>query len=174
MNIVFLEGLPGVGKTTLINKIRELNLHNVYVVDEILEDFEDSSQLFFMENDIKKISKYKEGTIIIDRGAISTLSYNECLDVIGVNKDINSVVKWFDVNFKELYKNSNIKTIYLKKHNHKYLLRYKNLLDPYGSIKNQKKLEKITLKNIRKYCKNYKIFYIDNYIIEEIINEIIN
>lgn len=174
MNVVFLEGLPGIGKTTLINQIRELNLQNVYVVDEILEISQNSSQLFFMQNDINKVSKYKTGTIIIDRGAISTLSYNECLDIINANEELENVIKWFNDNFKKVYNKTNVKTIYLKKHNHKYLLRYKNLLDPYGSIKNQKKLEEITIKNIKKYCKNYKIFYIDNYTIEEIINEIIN
>jgi len=174
MTIIFLEGLPGIGKTTLINKIRDLNLKNIYVVDEILENSKDYSQSFFMKNDIKKITKYKEGIIIIDRGPISTLSYNECLDVIAQNKDINSVVKWFNNNFKKIYRQSNIKTIYLKKHKHEYLLRYVNEQDPYGSIKNQKILEEITLKNIKKYCANYKIFYIDNYSIEDVINEIIN
>ena len=120
MTIIFLEGLPGIGKTTLINKIRDLNLKNIYVVDEILENSKDYSQSFFMKNDIKKITKYKEGIIIIDRGPISTLSYNECLDVIAQNKDINSVVKWFNNNFKKIYRQSNIKTIYLKKHKHEY------------------------------------------------------
>ncbi len=174
MNIIFLEGLPGIGKTTLINKIREMNLKDIYVVEEILDDITDSSQSFFMQNDMKKISKYKCGTIIIDRGPISTLSYNQCLDVVNENKDIDNVLLWFDNNCKILYGRDNVKTIYLKNNNHDYLLRYKNKLDPYGSIENQKKLESITLSNVKKYCKNYKIFYIDNYKLEEIINEIIN
>ena len=36
--IIFLEGLPGIGKTTLINEIRNLNIPNVYVVDEIINE----------------------------------------------------------------------------------------------------------------------------------------
>ena len=34
--IIFIEGLPNVGKTYLINKIRNLNMKNVFIVDEII------------------------------------------------------------------------------------------------------------------------------------------
>lgn len=174
MKIIFLEGLPGIGKTTLINKIKELNLKNIYVVDEILEKSNDASQSFFMKNDINKLNKYKKGTVIIDRGAISTLSYNECLNKIIKNKELFNVIEWFNNNFKKIYQSNNVNTVYLKKHNHKYLFRYEDEFDPYGSIDNQKQLEIITINNIKKYCKNYEIMYIDNYRIEDIINEIIN
>ena len=32
--IIFIEGLPGVGKTTLINSLR--NIENVNIVDEVI------------------------------------------------------------------------------------------------------------------------------------------
>lgn len=37
-NIIFLEGLPGVGKTTIVNAIKKLNTKNVYVVDEVINE----------------------------------------------------------------------------------------------------------------------------------------
>ena len=174
MKIVFLEGLPGIGKTTLINEIRKLKVDNLFLVDEIIKKGEPTSQDFFMENDIKKLEKYNTGTIIIDRGAISTLSYNECLKEIRENKDLDNVYNWFDKNFKKVYSDNNVITIYLTRNTHKHLLRYEDDKDPYGSINNQIELEKITLNNIKKYCKNYKILNIDNYKKEEIVYEIIN
>ena len=34
--IIFIEGLPTVGKTYLINEIKKRNLQNIYVVDELI------------------------------------------------------------------------------------------------------------------------------------------
>ena len=75
--IVFLEGLPGVGKTTLINKIKKSNISNIHAVDEIIVDLKEKTpvnQNIFIINDNKKINLYKSGTIVIDIGPISTLS----------------------------------------------------------------------------------------------------
>lgn len=37
LNIVILEGLPKVGKTTLANYIKSKNLKNVFIADELLK-----------------------------------------------------------------------------------------------------------------------------------------
>ena len=34
--IIFIEGLPTVGKTYLVNEIKKRNLQNVHVVDELI------------------------------------------------------------------------------------------------------------------------------------------
>ena len=78
--IIFIEGLPGVGKTYLVNKIKAMNLDNVYVVDELINPdidnpFTDEEEIF-LKNDEMKVYKHDKGTIIIDRGPISTLVYN--------------------------------------------------------------------------------------------------
>ena len=49
--IIFIEGLPGVGKTYLVNKIKAMNLDNVYVVDELINPdinnpFTDEEEIF--------------------------------------------------------------------------------------------------------------------------------
>lgn len=170
--IVFLEGLPGVGKTTVINRIDELKLPNVYIIDEIVNRNISKDQIDFILNDELKISKYNEGLIIIDRGLISTLSYNQTRKIIDSSFDSNLVIKWFE-KVKDVY-NENTKTIYLTNNQTNYYLPYKNDLDPYGSSENQKLLESITMFNCQKYAKNLTIkeYYKDN--LEEIINEIIN
>jgi phage terminase small subunit len=54
------------------------------------------------------------------------------------------------------------------------LCRENDEMSPYGTIENQKLLEKITLENIEKYCKKYKILKYHKDDIEWVINEILN
>ena len=78
--IVFLEGLPGVGKTTLVNALKLKKNKNIHTVDEIIVNLQEKTpinQNIFIVNDNKKINSYCSGTIVIDRGPISTLSYNQ-------------------------------------------------------------------------------------------------
>jgi len=80
---IIFEGIPGAGKTTLMNSISsELNLEGI---PEILAtrkewDFARSTedQDFFWENDIKKmyLAKNSLKTTLMDRGYVSTLAYN--------------------------------------------------------------------------------------------------
>lgn len=125
-----------------------------------------------MQNDILKINKYQTGLIIIDRGMISTLSYNETLNELIGNDELEKIYEWFNKYGKKFYDQDNVMTIYLK--TSKYKLRYSNYKDPYGSIDNQKLLESFTLNNIEKYCKNYRIIDYEYKDMEKIINEIIN
>ncbi len=179
--ICFLEGLPGVGKTTIIEKIRNLNLKDVFVVDEIVlkEIFKkiNLDQNLYLKNDNIKIDMFKDGTIIIDRGPISTFSYNQARHIIDIDFDfsLEKVESWFK-NFIELYKDSNVFVYYLIKGNENYLIRYSNDKDPYGNAENQKFLQEITMFNCKKYVKNiyFKPFNIEKDNLLELINEIIN
>ena len=118
----------------MINRIRELDLDDVYVVNELLSSPDDNTQTFFRQNDLDKISKYRTGTIIIDIGIISILSYNQCLEMINKNKELESVIEWADEYFENMYAKATVKTRYLKRHNHQYLLRYVDELELYGSV----------------------------------------
>ena len=87
--IIFLEGLPGVGKTTITNYISNLkNKDNIHTVNEIIVDIDDKTPIeqdLFIENDNLKINKYNKDIIIIDRGPISTLTYNIVRDELVEN-----------------------------------------------------------------------------------------
>lgn len=174
--IFFLEGLPGVGKTTIANSIKEKGIANVHVVDEIIKkdiiNNVSDDEKDYMLNDELKIKKYDEGIIIIDRGPISTLSYNQARKIIDENFNAKPVIDWFkDVEY--IYK-ENVEILFLTNKGKKYKITSDNQFDPYGSIENQKLLESITLFNCRKYSNNVIIrdYYQDD--MEDVINEIIN
>ena len=114
--IIFIEGLPTVGKTYLVNEIRKKNMQNVYVVDELINPdiknaFIDSEDKF-LKNDEMKVNKYNDGIIIIDRGPISTLVYNQVLHLIDNNYDASFVENWFK-QFLDIYKSDNTYNYYL-------------------------------------------------------------
>ena len=77
--LVFLEGLPGIGKTTILGYIQKLN-SNIKTVPEIINGvqpaYELQDQQFYMDNDDRKINMYNQGNIVIDRGPLSTFVYN--------------------------------------------------------------------------------------------------
>ena len=174
--IIFLEGLPGVGKTTIACAIKQKNIDGVHTVDEIIVDLQEKTpvnQDIFIINDDKKINLYNSGTIVIDRGPISTLSYNETREMIDKSFSATNVKRWFE-NIKELYNKENVKVIYLTTNGEKYFLPYENSNDPYGSVQNQKLLEKNAIENCRKYVRNLRIIEYHQENMEEIIYEIIN
>ena len=174
--IIFLEGLPGVGKSTITNYIASLNKDNIHTVNEIIVDIEDKTPIeqdLFIMNDNLKTSKYNEGIIIIDRGPISTLTYNIVKNELVENFSSKQVVDWFNT-IKNIFKQDNVFIYYLTTNGKKYYLPYNNKMDPNGSIENQKRVEEVALYNIKKYSKNYKIKEYNKKNMEDIINEIIN
>lgn len=174
--IIFLEGLPGVGKTTILNKIRDLNLKNVFIVDEIVkEDIKNrvsDDELDYMINDEMKINMFDDGIIVMDRGPISTLAYNQTKNIINEKFDKEPVINWFE-SIKNVYLENHI-IYFLTNKGIKYSITSEDILDPYGSEENQKLLERITLYNCYKYSNNVIVRdYYQNDIME-VINEIIN
>lgn len=174
--IIFIEGLPTVGKTYLINYIKQKKLKNIYLVDELINPdinnpFTDSEDIF-LKNDEMKISKYNKGTIIIDRGPISTLVYNQVLHIIDNNYDASYIEEWFK-QFISIYNNKNTFNYYLLNPNvYNPSLDDKN--NPFGSEDNLKLTHSLTIYNLKKYAKNYKIIEYNKTNIEELVNEIIN
>lgn len=177
LKFIFLEGLPGVGKTTITNYIESLKLTNVHIVNEIenqdIINNINTNQNIYIENDNIKLSKYQEGIIIIDRGPISTLSYNETKNKLTKNPSLNEVTTWFN-SIKDIYLKKETSVIYLKNKHKTYHLPYQDNKDPYGTIENQKLLEDITLNNCHNYVKNLKIVDYDYNEMEALVNEIIN
>lgn len=175
MKIIFLEGLPGVGKTTILCTIERLNIPNVYVVDEIIDENIlnniSVNEKEFMINEEMKLNKYSEGTIIIDRGPISLISYSQAKKIIDPTYDLTIANNWFN-NYKNILYNNKI--IYLTNMEESYSLTVDNNLNPYGTVENQKLLEAISLYNAKKYCRNLKVIEYHKSNMEEVINEIIS
>lgn len=168
--------MPTVGKTRLVNEIRKRNLRNVYVVDEIINPdiknaFIDSEDKF-LKNDEMKVNKYDDGIIIIDRGPISTLVYNQVLHLIDNKYDTSYVEKWFE-QFLNIYKSDNTYNYYLNNPGTYNPSLYDDK-NPFGSIENLKLTHAITIFNLNKYAKNYRVFDYDKTNLEELLNEIIN
>ena len=170
-----MEGLPGVGKTTIINTIREKHLIDVFVVDEIVNEKsingESLTEFDFIENDMLKFEKYSDGVVVLDRGPISSLSYSQVKKLLKVDYDISKAEESF---FKLKHFLDDGEVVYLTNEGTSYLCRESDEMSPYGTIENQKLLEKITLENIEKYCKKYKILKYHKDDIEWVINEILN
>ena len=174
--IVFLEGLPGIGKTTICNTIKSMNLDNIHVVDEIIKEdiinHVSDDENDYMINDNMKIDKYHDGLIIMDRGPISTLSYNQTRNIIEDGFDPTPVLKWFET-VKDVYK-EDIKIIFLTNNQSSFKITSKDINDPYGSIENQKLLERVTLFNCNKYSDNVIIRDYYQKDMEDLVNEIIS
>lgn len=170
--IIYLEGMPGVGKSSLIEKIKKMKIPNVHVVEELIGDFTYEKQEDFFENDKLKLAKYNEGVIFIDRGPISTISYVQAKMIIDNEFKCDGICKSLSL-LGNAY-TANTSTIYLTGARKGYYLPYDNIKDPYGSFANQQLLESITLYNCEKYCEKFIIREINSDRMEEFINEIIN
>lgn len=169
--IVFLEGLPGVGKSTIIKSIKQRGIPYVNCVEELINEDIFSNRSFgqeiFMKNDDMKIDKFSDGLIVIDRGPISTYAYNLVNSKLnGFNCDI--IENWF-MSYKKILKESTIYYLY----NNDFYLPYENPEDPYGSIDNQILLDEVTRVIIEKYGLVYKFIKYDKNNMKELINEII-
>lgn len=169
--IIFIEGLPGVGKTTILNNLKK---HGVNVVEEVINKQEMTDRTkYYLKNDELKINLYDEGLIVIDRGLLSTLSYEQTKSIINENYDDSTALDWFNA-YKNIYDKENVFVLYLKREKENYYLPYKDVKDPYGTIENQKLLESISLFNLIKYSKNHKIINYSYDKMSEVINEIIS
>lgn len=173
--LIFLEGLPGVGKTTLLNIMKQKKIKNFYFVDEIINSKITMDKVFseqeFMTNEDQKINLYNHGTIIIDRGPISVLSYSQTKKIMRPEYNLLNAEIWFKKHLNIL---KNCKIIFLTNANTDFTLTTSNLDSPYSSIESQKVLEAITIYNIKKYCLHYKIIKYYKTNIDEVINEIIS
>ena len=173
--IIFLEGLPGVGKTTLLNIIKNKNLDNVYFVDEIINPKILKEGILteeeFILNEEQKLNLYNDGTIIIDRGPISSISYSQTKKIINPNFDLKKAEIWFFNKLEFLRKS---KVVYLTNNQTNFTITSNDVSSPYSSVENQKLLESISIFNIKKYCVNYVIKNYFKTNIDEVIDEVIN
>lgn len=179
--IVVLEGLPGVGKSTLIQMLRARGVVCIDETDGIEKDHKidgnAAAQIVFMKNDLQKIKTARSQTgrlIVMDRGPMSTLAYNLVKHKLSNTFNFMPVVTWFEQFTKDFYANDNVRVVYLQGNN---TLPYDDSSDPYGSQPNQQVLESVTLSLIQTFAKNYTIRKYDYKILsdqEELIHEILS
>lgn len=173
--IVFLEGLPGVGKTTLLNYIKSKNLKDLFCVDEIIDKKILEKKIYneevFLENEELKLNKYNDGLIIVDRGPISVISYAQAKEIIDVKFHADISKEWFE-KYKDIYK-ENVMVYYLIDEKDEFKITSNEKNSPYGTEENQKLLKSITEYNIKKYCKKYVFKIYNKMNIDEVVNEII-
>jgi len=97
--IFFLEGLPGTGKSTIIEGLSK-KYHTISEVmnkEMLAKKHNTPDQEFFLINDEQKltISKNYPGVTIIDRSPLSTVYFNIAKFLLDVNHPILNVILWF-------------------------------------------------------------------------------
>ena len=177
--MIILEGLPGVGKSTITKSINKFD-PKIVTVDEIIYDkiFANVNlyqEMYFYNDDMKIEKAVKAKKSVVDRGPISTLSYNQVRCILDKNFDYNlkDTYKWFE-KFENVLDSNDVCVIYLTTEGESYYIPYDNSLDPYGSQVNQELLEKVAMTNCKKYCKNLVVFKFKKENMEGLIDEIIN
>lgn len=176
LKFIFLEGLPGVGKTYLLNYIKSLKIKNVHVVDEIINENIlnglSCTEIDFIKNDEMKLTKYKEGIIIVDRGPISSLSYTQAKTIITGGSNYDKAIDVFN-KYLDIWQRKS-KTLYLSNFSDKYSITVRDENSPYGTIDNQRLLESITLFNLKKYSINYRVINYKDRNYKVVVDEITN
>ena len=179
--LVFLEGLPGVGKTTIINSIKNKNNDNLLCIDEIIKENiinnVSTDENEYLNNDNMKLElyyKYKNSDkiIIMDRGPLSTLSYNQARHIMDNKHEVEQIEQWFE-NLSDIY-SKNVVVYYLTNNGMNHQISVNDPFGPFGNINGQKLFESICKFNANKYFTNVVIKYYDKSNMEEIIDEIIN
>jgi len=115
--IFFLEGLPGSGKTSIIQHLKT----SYHVVEEVLNKSQlarchnKRHQDFFFANDERKIAKAKQasGVVLIDRSPLSTLYFNLAKFVFNFNYNPGDVLNWFACQIKPEFESGDFRFIFL-------------------------------------------------------------
>jgi hypothetical protein len=180
--IVFLEGLPGIGKSYLVDFVNK-NYSNVLVSDEIMNkkillNINQDQNQYIINDELKFFRECHDGKtiLLIDRGFISTYSYNITNSIINNFQNYKSlkIVQSYFNKIKYIYQENNVEVLFLISKS-KYKLPYQDQNNPYGSVTNQDLLQSVSLYLCKKYVKNFKIIfydYEDNF--NEVIYEIVN
>jgi len=100
--VVYFEGLPGTGKTTLVTQLANSRPDILVPVNEYVHPGKDipenyKNQRFFMENDELKYKAARESgrRSLVDRGHLSTVLYTHAYRQIRGDQDLSYVDDWY-------------------------------------------------------------------------------
>lgn len=115
--VIYFEGLPNSGKTTLIKQIITSYPGALMSVDEYIHPGKDKesnfeSQRFFMENDEMKYRLARESgrRCLVDRGHLSTVLYTHAYNRIRGDLDLSYVDEWY---FGKILKDNMLPDLYI-------------------------------------------------------------
>lgn len=99
--VVYIEGLPGSGKSTLIERL-SLRFPDLHTIGEYIDTtnsvdaLNDGDETFFVRNDENKYktARLKAGLCIVDRGHLSTILYNKAYEKIKGQLPVD-VDRWY-------------------------------------------------------------------------------
>lgn len=125
--LYIFEGLPGAGKTTLINELAIEN--NLPIVEQILKHnkYLNNPVKYYSYNDFLKYKKVenlsmKNSIVIMDRGYLSTLAYNYAFDILfntnhfkTLKKEYGKFNSYFNLEFIYILINVDLNTSLLRK-----------------------------------------------------------
>ncbi|SRR5258706_3746579 len=98
--VVYLEGLPGCGKTSTLEKLSTdyITLPEIFINGDVAEFHNLPIQTFFLKNDEQKLEKSEisEKTVIVDRSPLSTLFFNKAKHEVDPSHDSESIIEWFN------------------------------------------------------------------------------
>ena len=97
-NLIVLEGVSGVGKTTIANKLFEKGWLYISEVDEhhLAKKYTEEYFVIAEEIKIKKYVNSKADKIIMDRSPISIVAHNYVRKQLKLDNSYNSLTNWFE------------------------------------------------------------------------------
>ena len=161
--IIFFEGLPGAGKTSVANVLSKTP-GNFLVVPEIIykkrfpKYHNSKNQRYFFENDENKLERAikisQEGKVaIVDRSPLSTYTFNYTKSILNNEPVSENVEKWFEKTWLKLTK-VNVVIFYLKVSPKIGMLRKNRTVDhkePWSNLKGLRLTRNLYENFIKKY-----------------------
>lgn len=117
--IFLIEGLPGVGKTSLLSALSSKYqvIPEVLDTDQLSEKHNKAEQDFFLVNDERKLRMGEQaiGTCFIDRSPLSTVFFNIAKFSTDIDHPIASILTWYEKMIRPVIFNPNsvFRLIYL-------------------------------------------------------------
>lgn len=115
--VVYFEGIPGSGKTTITKLLAQAYPDIAVAIDEYIHPAGDievnpGDQRIFMENDELKYQTARNAakTALVDRGHLSTVLYTHAQNLIKGNQDLSYVDNWY---FGEILANNKLPDAYV-------------------------------------------------------------